>query len=193
MKRKKEMTFSQRLIIEFISIIMAVILGFVVNEYRENHNRKLEADLALKRISKEIEQNDSLLVKGEKYFSRMVFVFDSLITNNPNAPYDEKSIPGWQGIGAPGLSSSAYKTAVSTGIFSFVDFETADIISRLYLIQDKIDQFNTEALNSTVKLEILNNQSLKILFNIYRELTYGWIMVHDMILSTISNQETDEK
>lgn len=179
----KNRVSANTIIVEVISIMFAVIIGFIVNEWRENTNNKSNAELAIKRIKIEMEQNYEQLQSKQNYYNNMIDVLDSLISISGNSKISSaESIPGWKGINPPMLTFSSYKTASSIGIFSFIDFTTADHISKVYLIQDELHKLGTTSINSLISGELNNYNSLNLLFVVYTELIKGWMAAYNQAL-----------
>ena len=163
----------QNVFIEVVSIIVAVILGFVVNEWRENHNDRKAAETAVQRIMMEIEQNHAQLQDRYAYYTRILGAIDSL----KSVSHDIRStadVPGWTGINPPVMSASSYLTASSIGVFSSVDFETADHIAKLYIMQDELHQLGSTSIQSLISGTLFRDSSVQMLFIVYQELIDGW-------------------
>ncbi len=177
------------IIIEVISIIVAVIMGFVVNEWRESYNNKSKAELALQRIITEMEHNFTQLQEKQNYYYQMIDVFDSLRSVNKDVELEStESIPGWKGINPPLMSFSSYETASTIGVFSFIDFNTADKISRVYLLQNELQNLGTTSINSLISGDLKNDASVKLLFVIYTELIKGWISAYNRAVDTTTEK-----
>jgi len=133
----------------------------------------------------EIKKNYSHLEERNSYYHTIINTMDSLIRAEGNQRFDsEITIPEWVGINPPMLSVSSYKTASSIGIFSYIDFNTADNISKVYMVQDELQKLGSEAIRSLISGEIYNSQSIHFLFTIFTELNTGWINAADRALAT---------
>ena len=172
------------LLVEVLSIIIAVILGFVVNEWRENMNNKVKAQAALSKIAIEIEQNKKQLTEKQEYYRQMVNVLDSLNSaKEKNIEGKISSLPNWKGFNPPLLSSSSFKTASTLGVFSYIDFDTADQIAKVYLLQDVLQQLGTTTINSLITGQIKNSDTVKLIFVIHLELINGLLHSYDRVLN----------
>ncbi|NOZ61568.1 MAG: hypothetical protein GXO74_07780 [Calditrichaeota bacterium] len=171
------------LLIEIFSIIIAVILGFVANEWRENFNNKAKAQSALHKIAAEIEQNRAQLQNKQKYYKKMISVLDSLTVTQQHEEAKIEAIPGWQGFNPPLLSSSSYKTATTIGVFSFIDFDTADQISKVYQVQEVLQGIGIMTINSLIAGQIKDYDSVKLIFAIQLEIIKGLLTTSDRVLS----------
>lgn len=169
--------------IEVASIIVAVVLGFVVNEWREVIHNKSTADSALQKIVIEIKKNDAQLKEKQKYYFRMISALDSLEAIYGNNKFKQKKIPGWNGLNPPLLSSSSYKTASTIGVFSNIDFDTADNISKAYLLQDYLQQLGTTTINSIVSGQLQTSTSFKLVFIIHTEIIDGLLHTYQHVLT----------
>lgn len=180
--KKNHKTSFHTIIIEVTSIVLAVVLGFIVNEWRENLNNKSKANSALQKITMEIKQNYLNLSEKQKYYNNIISALDSLLSIYGEDNLSSKSVPGWKGINPPILSSSSYKTALTIGVFSYVDFHKADKISKVYLLQDELQKLGTLSIQSLITGEFYNYRSIKLLFVIYNELIDGWMLAYNQVL-----------
>ena len=140
-----------------------------------------------------MEQNYSILQGKQIYYYSMISTLDSLILTSGNSKIiSAESIPGWKGINPPILSSSSYKTDSTTGVLSFIDFNTADHFSKVYLIQDELEKLGTTSINSLIFGELYNYKSMKLLFVVYTELIKGWIGAYNRV-SEINIKKDIEK
>ncbi len=169
--------------IEIISIIIAVVLGFIVNEWREVTHNKSTANSALQRITSEIENNYAQLKEKQKYYLKMINALDSLETIYGNHVFESDKIPGWAGLNPPLLSSSSYQTASTIGVFSSIDFDTADQISKAYLLQEYLQQLGATTINTIISGEFQKSRSVKLVFIVHTELVKGLMNAYQRVLS----------
>jgi hypothetical protein len=172
--KKNKPGYVGSIILEAISIILAVLLGFIVNQWRENHNEKKRAEAAFQRILQEIGQNRAHLEEKQNYYLKMTGLLDSLMAL-PKPFHTPDMSTGWRGINPPVLSESAFQTASSTGVISSFDFHLAERISKIYSIQDDLQKLTTASLNSTITGDLNNYQSLSVTLIIYLELIRSWM------------------
>ena len=158
-------------------------MGFIVNEWRENLNHKSNAKEALRRIAIEIEQNHVQAEKKQKYYKSMISALDSLIAANGIGHFNTRLIKGFRGLNPPLLTSSSYKTASTMGVFNYIDFETADHISKVYLLQDELQKSSSMAINSMISGELLNYRSFKLVFIIFNDFLAGLVVSYENVLS----------
>ena len=57
----------QQLVLEFISVVFAVLLALLLNNWRENIKSERVADRVLENIKQEILSNDELIRKSTQY------------------------------------------------------------------------------------------------------------------------------
>ncbi len=172
------------IIVEVVSIILAVIIGFIVNEWREDRSNNVNAESALNRITTEIKQNLLQLQSKQIYYQKMDSVFESLVLANAEFVFDIEAIPGWRGLNPPTLSTSAFETATTIGIFSLIDFETADHITKIYLLQNALQQLNTNTLNSLISGNMYDYKSFAMYFTLHVEMIDGLLNSYNHILAT---------
>lgn len=119
--------------LELLSIVIAIVLGFIVTEWRESRQEAKKAKLALHRIAKEVERNRDAVDRILPYYEKMLNQMDGIQTDTLNVVSD---LEDWQGFNPIALQSSAYQLAMQTGLLSNVDFEMATAISLYYTACD---------------------------------------------------------
>ncbi|NRB50839.1 MAG: hypothetical protein HRU41_24430 [Saprospiraceae bacterium] len=119
--------------LELLSIVIAIVLGFIVTEWRESLQEAKKAKLALYRIAQEVELNRDAAAHMLPYYEKMLHRMDSLGRDSFNVNSD---IKGWEGINPIAFQSSAYQLAIQTGLLSNIDFEMATNISLFYVACD---------------------------------------------------------
>ena len=68
-----------KILLEFFSIIIAVLMAFLVNEWRQNRADAILADTALHNILEELQQNNQFLEKNNPFHEKL---FNSLTEKN---------------------------------------------------------------------------------------------------------------
>jgi len=123
------------LLIEVFSIVIGVLLALGMNQWRENYSHQKQAQTALQNITNEIRSNsETLTLIHENNLNTVNQMTES--KSNENDGY-AKFIPGLQ------LRDTAWKTFLSTGISSYVNYETVLLLSETYSLQDVYKQTGT--------------------------------------------------
>lgn len=115
--------------LELLSIVIAIVLGFIVTEWRESRQEAKKAKLALQRIAQEVELNRDAAASMLPYYEDMLNQMDSLGRDSLNVASD---LNGWEGINPIAFQSSAYQLAMQTGLLANIDFDMATAISLYY-------------------------------------------------------------
>ena len=136
------------IIIEIFAIIIGVMLGFLVNEWRENRNNQKIVENALGSIAAEFQYNHQRMVETFEYYHGFVLAIDSL--NQAGEPVREMygyEVDNWRGAMPPMLRSSSYQMTLTTGIFKDMDFETANTLAFIYNLQSILEKLDDSSIN----------------------------------------------
>lgn len=130
-KQKIEIPWT-KIIVEFVSIVVAVFMALLVDEWKDNHNNKQLARNAMENITLEIQKNyDSVLVYHQTYNLRIKEI-DSLLylirMKSPNV-----SLKGYQFVI---LYGTAWDAAKLTQAFNYMEFEEVGKLSDIYNLQN---------------------------------------------------------
>lgn len=86
-RRIKKSTFSS-FILQLISIVIAIVLGFIVTEWRAAQLEKNKAKDAVYLISKEVDQNKATILAALSYYTSILEQMDTIGTQNIESPND---------------------------------------------------------------------------------------------------------
>lgn len=138
-------------VLEFFAIVLAIALGFWVNEWREARGRAREAESALRGIARELEYNLKQAEETWVYYRAILREIEALPGAVPDAapapPVYGYQLPGWRGAMQPLLRSSSFDTMASTGALGHLPFERADQLARVYNFQSVIERLDAEMLS----------------------------------------------
>lgn len=116
--------------------MLGVALGFLVNEWRQGRADRALGEAALRSIAAEMSQNCVQLREVQPYYARVGAALDSLATADGVARINR--VPGFRGMNPPLLRTGSYEVALATGALAHVPFETADLASQVYAVQDYV-------------------------------------------------------
>jgi hypothetical protein len=122
----------QRLLVEFFSIVLGVLLALGLNEWRENRSHQSQANAALLNIKNELQSNLKALTILHENNAETVKVMAE--NKNTDSGGERKFIPGLQ------LRETAWETFLSTNISNYVDYKTVLILSETYSMQSVYKQ-----------------------------------------------------
>ena len=132
-----------RAAIEALLIVFAVVLGFLVNEWRADRAADTRAHLALTRIVGEMRDNLEALETAAEYHAQIVENLDVIEAQvqsgelSSSANLFETVMPAMpMGISPPILSDVAWEYAGQTGALDQLDFEIMSEVARLYSVQE---------------------------------------------------------
>ena len=122
----------QRLLVEFFSIVLGVLLALGLNEWRENRSHQSQANAALLNIKNELQSNLRALTILHENNAETIKVMAE--NKNTDSGGERKFIPGLQ------LRETAWETFLSTNISNYVDYKTVLILSETYSMQSVYKQ-----------------------------------------------------
>jgi hypothetical protein len=149
--KKRSRLFGERgistallIVLELFAVIGGVIIGFMINEWRENRNNQKIAEIALTNIASEMAYNHNQIVATYTYYKRVFDQIDSLRSSNPSALNEMYGyeLQGWQGAQPPMLRSSSYQMALMTGIIKDFPYETTNSLAQIYNVQSVVEKLD---------------------------------------------------
>jgi hypothetical protein len=127
-----------RLVLESALIVGSVLLGFALNEWRVQRADRALAASVLAGFRQEIEANLALLEKFQPQHARFaaaIAALDPAAVAGRTAMDVALSVRTDDGTVLMAPAEAAWQTAVSTGALRLLDYETAAMLSRIYLSQ----------------------------------------------------------
>ena len=131
-----------RAVIEAALIVFAVVLGFIVNEWREDVADRRAAEAAMARVVAEIETNIAQLEAVVDYHESVVERIDERLAEIEAAgepvrgvAFDEFDELMPRGVNAPGLSSFAWQHAQQHGRLDVLPYAIVAGTARVYGMQ----------------------------------------------------------
>jgi len=112
---------------EFVLIAFGVVLGLMLNEWREDASQKAFVEKNIDAIHSELERNYEILEKLREY--RLKLYPDILaVIEGKKGPADIE----FQGLRPPPLQSAAYEVALQSAVFTDLDTSTSAQIVKIY-------------------------------------------------------------
>lgn len=165
MRGIKKFTFSSFLL-ELISIMIAIVLGFIVTEWRGTQLEQKKAKDAVALISKEVAQNKEAILMALPYYLSILEQMDSIGTENMEGPSD---LPDWKGMSPMALQAASYKMALQAGLLSAIDFQDATAISLYYTAVEDLNSTNAYARQSLLMGKLQSAQDNYRLQELFRQ------------------------
>lgn len=139
-------------------ITFAVILGFLVTDWGEDHRERERADEALERIEAELRVNAEVLERSLPYWERMGEVLDSIVEVEGDVTVWSLETPeGWRGLSPPTIRRASWEVAQATGALEQVPFGRVDELAIAYAWLEDLDGVVDQAIASLMqgRLELL--------------------------------------
>ncbi len=174
------------LAVEMLSVTIAVILGFMVNEWREGIRESRQADTALLSIKEELRRNRDALSNRSPYYEQVATVLDSIVAADGAAPIVMSSIPGWRGFRPPVLSEASYEAASATGALSHMDFAVVSEVATAHLAQDLVRNTFDWALQAFVSGQLETWVDAQRVFHLFHEVSQAGVETYNSVLADLS-------
>jgi len=141
--RAHAMPWLARAGVEALLIVFAVVLGFVVNEWRADVRADREARTALSRVAQEMQSNTDMLRTVSEYHQDTVGRIDALIARIDSGEVAERGvlldrIPEFlpRGMQEPQLSRIAWDYAEQRGDMDPLAYDLVSEMARIYTTQE---------------------------------------------------------
>lgn len=133
-----ERRWGAKLAAEGLLIVLSVVLGLALNEWRQKQAERELAHRVLENFRREITQNLQILEKvqpGHAELARRLAAAAARPRPEPNAFAVIVAEMPRGGLGGEPLHEAAWETASTTGALRLLDYETASKISEVYVVQ----------------------------------------------------------
>lgn len=146
--KEKNSSLIGRTAFESVLIVVGIILGFVVNEWREDLERQRQGELALDRIIQELQLNREAVARVLPYHQKVAADLKLLLDNPPTKPFIDTFLQdvATGGVGDLVLQDTAWKTALARDSLATFDFAAVQRLADIY------DLATTGALYAQVKI-----------------------------------------
>ncbi len=131
-----------RALVEGLLIVFAVVLGFIVNEWREDVADRRAAEAAVVRVVAEVETNIAALEAVVGYHEEVVerigvrlAAIDAGESPADGVLFEEVMTIMDRGVNAPGLSRFAWEHAQQHGRLNVLPYARVAVIARVYEMQ----------------------------------------------------------
>ncbi len=133
--KKINLSWLNKTLFETGLIVFAVVLGFVVNEWRQELREAQKIQTALARIKAELSHNREMLIKEHDYHKELSAKLANLTSTPPSSPIIQTFMEAApRGLGSLVIRDDAWLTALSRGTLDTLDFETVEKIGMAYRI-----------------------------------------------------------
>lgn len=170
--RGKSLPVSFIILLEVAAIIAGVLIGFWLNEWRENRDNRQTANIALESVAAEFRYNHQRMEENYNYYTFIISQIDSLhhAGESVREMYGYQ-LEGWRGAMPPMLRSSSYQMMLSTGIFKDIPFETANSLAYIYNLQSILEKMDdASVVNFSQDSGFTSLQNIRHMFNLYAEI-----------------------
>jgi len=125
--------------VEFFSVLLAVFLAFLLNEWRQDHEQKKISNDAIQGIAQEIRQNLAFLQYNHPYHDTLWQFMEDQENQYNNGSLNEEEL-GLFKDGTPlnliALNQYAWNAALETDAIRLMPFDLVQKLSRIYHSQE---------------------------------------------------------
>lgn len=155
------------LFLEFISIILAIFLGYLATNWNENRIEKKEAREALALMCDELTQNYNNLQYYQSYYHRMLFLVDSL---DAIGQFDTLfEMEEYHSINPPIVYTFAYEMAKTSSKLANINHEKAITIFMNYESLMGLQRSIEQAQSRILANQLEDVRDWKLVLNFLRE------------------------
>ena len=159
------------LIIEMVSITLAVVLGFMLTEWRESRDNDHLANGALDAIASEVRFNLEQIDVRTDYYRSIVRQVDSLRAARPGTTILPRDLQGWQGAAPPLLRRASYEASIATGAFTYIPFDTTNDIATVYAAQGYMENVVSAVMNRFMDPSATSIDGIVYTFRVFIDMT----------------------
>ncbi len=165
-------------VLELATIVLAVVLGFMVNEWREARVSRRQAADALATLAREVTLNHQALERSFVYYRGIREGIEEVAPGDRRTTYGFQ-LAGWEGARLPMLRSSTFDMLVSTGRIGDLPFEQAEALTGVYTLQGFFSELDRAFLERIANDPGFSNlETIRHAFDLYLELTPSLIALY---------------
>ena len=139
-----------QLLVEVLSITVAVVLGFAATEWGERQRDLAAGQEALAAVERELRANHAAVSRSAPYYRTMTAALVDEVESNGDGPLDASRIEEWRGLSPPLVRSASFQLALNTGALEHIEFAVADMLSGTYEVQSNLTLAIDQALAAMV-------------------------------------------
>jgi hypothetical protein len=129
------------LAIESVLIVLSIVLGFLVTEWRQSSENAALAQTARESILSEVEENYRRVRRARQYHETMSDTLGSVEDIDTAAQIISDGFQGQSGVANPAtVQSAAWEMAQSTGAVRHMSWDDVNALARVYTRQQLYDR-----------------------------------------------------
>lgn len=174
--------------LEFAAIVCAVVVGLMVNQWRESRAMARTVDAAMTSLAQEMAFNHRRIEESHRYYGDFIEVARRLLEEQRALPEEQRrsvwahEVEGWRGALPPMLRSSTFEMMLSTGTLAHLPFEEADRIAYIYTLQSMTRDIDTAWMDMVARdREFARLETVAHLFSIYYEVLPSAIGIYQAL------------
>lgn len=132
----KKLSVLNTIIVEFVSILFAVLLALGINQWKDNRNNHKLAVSSLEKINHEISENKEILSAMITAHEKSKLKIDSLLIKYKNPQFTVDSVD----FSFVLINTTSWETAKLTNAISYMKFDLVTNLSKIYHFQNYYEE-----------------------------------------------------
>ncbi|MCA6073768.1 hypothetical protein [Fulvivirga sedimenti] len=142
-------------IIQVITVMIGVFLGFVVSNWSEAKKEQTRASALMKNISTEIQTNKASVERVIDYH-RMVLDSSRYYFNQPTITNYKPEF--FKGVNTISFYNSAFETGIQTGLINEISIDKIQKLNEVYTQQRSYEDFSNLLLSGLITMDFNNGE-----------------------------------
>jgi len=142
------------LLFQIVPVMIGVYLGFLVSNWSQNKQKRIQSQVLIENIRSEINANEKILKSVVDY--HLMLRDSSRFYSNPTASITSSNF--FKGTRVMKLTNSAYETGIQTGIINELSLDKIQAINQLYTFQEDYNDFGNLLMASLINKDFTNKE-----------------------------------
>ncbi|MEQ3656064.1 MAG: hypothetical protein ABNH00_09400 [Dokdonia sp.] len=142
------------LVIQIITVMIGVFLGFIVSSWSENSKEQQQANQLLATISSEVQTNQSRIVNVIDYHKMLRDTTRYYLQQRELSQFKPTF---FRGLNTLTLSNSAFETGTQTGLINNIPLEQLQALNNVYTKQRAYENFTNILLTGLMSMDFNMN------------------------------------
>lgn len=118
--------------VQFIAVVVGIVLGLFISQWSGHRHQQQAVNEAMRAIRAELVANRDALRKNAEYLYKAAAIIAKEPANQNQPPRACYQWNNWQGTSSANLTDAAYQTAIATQTLSYMPFEQAQRVAKVY-------------------------------------------------------------
>jgi type II secretory pathway pseudopilin PulG len=119
-------------VVQFFAVVVGIVLGLFISQWSSYRHQQQAVHEAMRAIRAEAVANRASLRENAAYLYKAAATIAKDPANQNQPPRACYQWSNWQGTGSANLTDAAYQTAIATQTLSYMPFEQAQQVAKVY-------------------------------------------------------------